>query len=192
MAANVVVKELNGAGATPTTVTAIRFCTKDMYNPGLTYPIPIPAAGLAYSYWKTICLDLSDSFTKVNNVRFYSDAAIGWACGTGGGLFVCTKTTGDKGVPEADYDQATGTEGTTGDDMNDDTDGHTYYKAGSTNHADPVSVATLTSGSPMTVDSGDHEEAEMTKGVVLQGYVNDDATQGDQADETLTFKYDEI
>jgi hypothetical protein len=76
--------------------------------------------------------------------------------------------------------------------MNDDTDGHTYYKGGSTNHADPVSAATLTSGSPMVVDSADHTTAEVTKGVVLQVRVADDATQGDQADETLTFKYDEI
>jgi hypothetical protein len=192
MAATVVVKELNGAGPDATTVTAIRFCTKDMYNPALTYPIPIGVSGLVYSYWKTICLDLSGDFTKINNVRFYSDSAIGWACGTGGGLFICTKSTGDKGVPEADYAQATGTEGVTGDDMNDDTDGHPYYFAGTDDHADPVSIATLTSGSPMTVDSTDHEAAEMTKGVVLQVRVDDDATQGDQADETLTWKYDEI
>ena len=195
MAANVAVKEGNGASVTWNTVTAIRFCTKDMYNPVLTYPIPIPDAGLAYSYWKTICLDLSGSFSKINNVRFYSDSAIGWVCGTSGGLFVCTKTTGDKGVPAANYAQATGTEGSSGNDVDDASVGHTYYKSGSSNHAVPVSAATLTSGSPMVVDSGDHIQAEVTKGVVLQVRVDtsaNGATQGDQADETLVFKYDEI
>jgi hypothetical protein len=192
MAASVVVKELNGAGPTATTVTAIRFCTKDMYDPVLTYPIPIADSGLAYSYWKTICLDLSGTFTKINNIRFYSDATIGWACGTGGGLFICTKTTGDKGVPAADYDQADGEEAVSGHNMNHDDDGHTYYKVGSTNHADPINIQTITSGSPMVVDSTDHTTEEMTKGVVLQVIVDDDATQGDQADETLTWKYDEI
>jgi len=192
MAATVVVKELNGTGPTLTTVTAIRFCTKDMYNPALTYPIPIPDSGLAYSYWKTICLALSGSFTKINNIRFYSDSAIGWNCGTNGGLFVCTKTTGDKGVTEANYAQALGTEGESGYDVDDVTNGHGYYKTGTSNHASPVSAATLTSGSPLTVDTGDHVTAENTKGVVAQVIVADDATQGDQADETLVFKYDEI
>ena len=192
MAASVKVMEANGAGPTWTEVAAIRFCTKDMYNPVLTYPIPIADSGLVYSFWKTIALDLSGSFTKINNVRFYTDSAIGWACGTDGGLFICTKSAGDKGVPVADYDQADGEDGVSGHDMNDDDDGHTYYKAGSTNHADPVNSATLTSGSPMTVDSDDHVEAEKTKGIVLQVRVDDDATQGDQADKTLTFKYDEI
>lgn len=189
MAATVVVKEGNGAGPTWTTKTAVRFCTADSHEPGTDNPIPIPEADNAYSYWKSIALDLSGVFTKINNVRFYSDGTIGWNCGTGGGLFVGQRDAGDHGCPTASYDQATGTEGTTGHEMKDATNGHAYYKAQTAAIKD---VATCTSGSPITVDSGDHTSAEKTKHVVLQVKVATDATQGEQTDETLTFKYDEI
>lgn len=52
MTATVSVKECNGSGPTATTVTSVRYCTSDTYNPGTSYPIVKPAAGTNYSYWK--------------------------------------------------------------------------------------------------------------------------------------------
>ena len=189
MAATVVVQEGNGAGPDWTTKTSIRFCTADAHAPGTDNPIPIPESDFNYSYWKSICLALSGSFTKINNVRFYCDGAIGWNMGTEGELRVGVRDAGDNGCPDGSYDQATGTPGETGDDMEDGSDGHAYYKGETTKSA---SVADYSSGSPLEVDTTDHDEAERTKHVVLQVKVADDATQGEQTDETLTFKYDEI
>ena len=49
-----------------------------------------------------------------------------------------------------------------------------------------------TEASPALIDSTDHTAAEKTKAVVLQCQVANDAVQGEQTDETLSFKYDEI
>jgi hypothetical protein len=50
----------------------------------------------------------------------------------------------------------------------------------------------FTEASPATVDSTDHTTTGKCKAVVFQVKVASDATQGEQNDETLTFKYDEI
>jgi hypothetical protein len=140
------------------------------------------------------CTAFGDA-TLLNNHKFYSDGTVGWTLGTGGGLLVCIKSTGDCGVPVASYDQATGTQGTTGDYSYDETNGHAYYKTGTSNATAPVSVATYTSGSPMIVDAGDHTTAEAFKGIVLQAKVDtaaNGAVRGSQTAETLTFSYDEV
>lgn len=71
----------------------------------------------------------------------------------------------------------------------DETDGHDYYNTQTTPTAN---VANDTEASPATIDSTDHTNAEKTKAVILQCKVANDAVQGEQADETLSFKYDEI
>jgi hypothetical protein len=169
----------------------IRFHTADQYNPtDTTKPIPIPGSGFKYSYWVHVCLDLSGTFTKINNVRHYSDGAIGWTLGTGGELRRGARDTGDQGCPmDTEYDVATGVEGDSGDPIEDPTNGHGYYNTQTTPTAD---VANDTEASPAMIDSTDHTVAGKTKAVVLQVKVASDATQGDQPDETLTWKYDEI
>jgi hypothetical protein len=168
-----------------------RLQTKDQFAPADTsYPIPIPTSGFKYSYWIHVCLDLSGTFTKINNVRFYSDGAVGWNFGTGGELQRGNRDSGDHGCPmPSEYDVATGTEGDTGHSIEDGTNGHGYYNAQTTPTA---SVASDTEASPALIDSTDHTGAEKTKAVVLQCRVANDAVQGEQADETLSFKYDEI
>jgi hypothetical protein len=166
-------------------------------NPGTSNPIPIPAADFNFSFWMSLFLTITamNDATLLNNHKFYSDGTIGWTLGTGGALRVGNKTTGDNGLPGASYDQATGTVGTTGDDMDDVTDGHAYYKTGTSNFAAAASVAGYTSGSPLTVDSADHTGAEAFKGVVLQAKVDTAANgsvRGAQVAETLTFTYDEV
>lgn len=204
MVATVTVYEANaGSDGTPSTKnqvdgvgvndeTDVRFCTTDAYNPVATYPCIIPSADQNYSYWKHLYLNIATGtgFTTINNIRFYTDGAIGWTCGTGGGLYVGLRDAGDNGCPmDTEYDVATGTEGTTGDWMDHTTNGHGYYKD---QLAIPVLASTYTSGSTLVVDSSDYSVADESDAVVLQVQLETDATQGTQADETLTFLYDEI
>lgn len=189
--ATLAVKQYTGATPDKNTVTTPRMSTSDSHNPGSDNPIPIPAADFYYSFWMSLALSITamNDATTLNNHKFYSDGTIGWTLGTAGELRIGARDTGDYGCPEGSYDQATGTTGTTGDDMEDGSDGHTYYKS-QTNKTDPVGG--FTSGSPATIDTGDHTVAEDFKHVVLQAKVDDDATRGAQTAETLTFQYDEV
>jgi hypothetical protein len=76
--------------------------------------------------------------------------------------------------------------------MSDTTNGHTYYKVGSSNYAAPVDADTYVSGSTLLVDSTAYTTTGTSKCVVTQVKIATDATQGDKAAETLTFRYDEI
>ena len=172
--------------------TSTRLQTKDQFSPSDTsYPIPIPTAGFNYSMWIHVYLKITGgSFTKINNIKFWCDGTIGWTFGTGGELRVGNRDAGDIGCPmDAEYDVATGTEGTTGHTIEDGTDGHDYYNAQTTKTVD---IETWHSGNKATVDSTDHSSAEKCKAVVLQVKVDTDATQGEQTDEELYFSYDEI
>ena len=176
MAATITVVEATGSTPDWDTITNCRFNTSDEHEPVLTYPIPIPAAGFNYSYWKSVAMNIADIGTQVGNIRHYSDGAIGWALGSAG---VCNR--GNVGLADGSYDQSTGTPGTTGDVMTD--------------HAGIASVADIasdTSGSPFTVDDADHTSNERTKHIVMQVKVDTDATRGAQAAETFTWMYDEI
>jgi hypothetical protein len=189
--ATVDVRQLTGAGPTATAVTTPRLSTSDSAAPGTANPIPILADGLSYSYWMSLQLTITamNDATLLNNHKFYSDGTIGWALGTGGKFVIGLRDSGDNGCPAASYDQATGTEGETGDDMEDDDDGHAYYKS-----QDPETglVSAYSSAAKLTVDSGDHEEAEAFKHVVVQLVCDDDATRGALSAETLTFEWDEV
>jgi len=190
--ANVVIQEVNGAAGSQvyTTLTSARYCTDDDATPGLSNPIPVPASGsFNFSFWKSHCLDISGTFTQVNNIRWYTDGTINWTLGTSGRVYVGTKDTGDNGCPIANYAQATGTVGTTGHDIWDAANGHPYYKDETTKYTEAVSY---TSASPLTVDTTNYTTASKSKIVVTQVSVDDDATQGAQPAEVYTFRYDEI
>jgi hypothetical protein len=193
MVATVKVQQITGPSGSKTYSdidTSTRLQTKDQFDPADTsFPVPIPGSGFKYSYWASICLDLAGDFTKINNVKFWTDGSIGWTFGTGGELRIGNRDSGDIGCPDASYEQAAGVEGDTGYTIEDATNGHDYYKGQST---PTKNVEDWTSGGKATVDSGDHESAEKTKHIVLQVKVDADATQGEQSDETLTLSYDEI
>jgi len=129
MAAIVSIQELNGTGPTYTDVTSIRFCNADNYNPGLDYPCVVPKSGFSYSFWKSLVLDISGTFTRVNNVRLYSDGAIGWTLGTGGALRLAVHPNGDMGVDT--YQQSAGNIDS-GNAIEDPTNGHQGYIAAGT------------------------------------------------------------
>jgi hypothetical protein len=189
--ADLAVQQWHGATPTKSTVTTPRLSTSDTNDPGTSNPIPIPSADFNYSYWMTLHLTITNmqDATLLNNHLFYSDGAIGWTLGTDGELRVGVRDAGDNGVPGASYDQATGDEGVSGDDMADASDGHAYYKSQTTKTAD---VGDYTDGTELEVDTSDHTEAEEFKGVVIQAKVDDDATRGAMSAETLTFVYDEV
>jgi len=183
----------DGASGNENEITAsTRLQTKDQFAPtDTTYPIPIPTSGYKYSFWVHVYLKITGgTFTKINNVRFYSDGSIGWTFGTNGELRRGNRDSGDKGCPmDTEYDVATGTDGDTGDSIEDGANGHGYYN---TQTVKTANVANDTEGSPATIDSTDHTGTGKCKAVVVQVRVATNATQGEQTDETLTMKYDEI
>jgi len=197
LVATVIVEQASGGsdgtpGSEDEIETSTRLQTKDQFAiTDTSYPIPIPESDFNYSYWIHVYLNITGApSVKINNVRFYSDGAIGWNFGTDGELRRGNRDAGDKGAPmDTEYDVATGTEGITGHEIGDVTNGHDYYNAQTTKTAD---VASDTEGSPATIDSTDHTTTGKCKAVVLQVKVDADAVQGEQIDETLTFKYDEI
>lgn len=193
MVATVEVEYWNGgSNGSPNKTTASTFRMRTDDNPATidsTNPLVVPDSGLNYSFWVHIALSISGTYTEVSNIRFYSDGAIGWTLGTDGVLNRGNRDSGDNGVLEADYVVATGTVGTTGDALDDGTNGHSFYNGQTT----PVSdVANDTSSSPALIDSNTYTTDSSTKAVVLQAVVDADATQGAQGSETFTFLYDEI
>lgn len=185
-----------GAGPTYSTIAAARLLTDDLSSStDTTYPIPIPADdtdgwggdSINYSYWKHFALELEgDGWSQINNVRMYSDGAIGWNYGDGGSLFVGGSVDADQGCPLGSYDQATGTQSVTGDPMFDATSGHSFY-----NIRTQYALSGWTSGSPGTIDSSDYTTSpDTTNFAVLQVAVSDNATYGTQTPETVTWMYD--
>lgn len=165
MAATVSIKEVNGAVATPTTVTAIRFCTDDVFNAGSSNPLVVPSSGNNYSFVKTLYLNADTApSTSINNVKFFSDGAVDWT-----GMTVQAKTA-------AAYTQATGTVGATAPEM---TDG--------------VSLSTYTAAAPLAVaGSIGAATGKISDYVLLQAVVSPSAVAGAVAAETFSFRYDEI
>lgn len=166
MAATVSVKQSTGSGPTNTTITNLRFNTDDTANPGTTNPLVKPAAGINRSFWKTVYLnaDTSPSGT-INNVKIYCDGSIDWAG--------CTLYLGDT----ASYAQATGTDGTTGDDSSVAT----------------ADIERYTSGAPKAVTGSisNPSTGKITDYIVMQVDLTTSAVAGTLAAETITWQYDE-
>jgi len=191
MTATVVVKELNGAGPTATTITQGRYCTKDAYDPGSDDPCVVPAADFSWSYWKSTEIAWSGTYTQISNIRWFTsgNVASNWALGTGGKLMVGIRDAGDNGCPRVSYEQAAGDQGVTGYDIDDAVNGHDYYKDQT---APPADADGYTSAAPLTVDTAVYTVDGYSDHVVTQLKIASDATQGDKPNETLTWRYDEI
>ena len=163
----------------------LRFKTNDDATIDLVDPIPIPAAGTKYSYWKQIYLyATSGPATQVDNVKFYTD---GGGFGAGVAVKAGDETPTNNSGSEAGYEVATGTPGDTGDEMvaahaglSGSTDAFTY------DSGSPLDVS-ISEGSSI-IDATD----EMTDYVILQMEVTSGASPGTLSSETFTFRYDEI
>ncbi len=169
MSATISIKEVNGASTgTPTTVTAVRFCTDDLVNPTTTSPLVKPSAGSNYSYKKSTYLnaDTTPSGT-INNVKWFTDGTIGW-----------TGVTIQAGTAAA-YAQATGTPNTTGTQM--------------TAQGSQADASTFTTGSPLAVTGtlSNPSTGKISDHVVFQAVLSTSAVAGTLASETITWRYDE-
>ena len=180
-----------GVGPTKAAASSPRMHTSDIVTADNTYPIPIPAAGFNFSYWMNLALTITNiqDATVLNNHQVYMDGACGWALGTSGELNIGQRDAGDNGCPDASYEQATGTEGTTGYDLADDTNGHDYYKDQAPEEA---ALDSFTSVATCEVDTQDLVAAGSFDHIVIQAKCDTDAVRGAQASEVVTFQYDEI
>jgi len=164
----------------------LRFKTNDNTTIDSVDPVPIPSSGTNYSYWKQIYLYCDTApDTQVDNVKFYTD---GGGFGTGITLNVGDEFPTHTNASNAGYEVATGTSGTTGNEV-------------TANHALVTGVTdafTFTSSSPLSGPTISEDSSvinaigETTNYLVLQLAVISTATPGNKTDETLTFQYDEI
>ena len=194
MTATVEIREANGVAAamTFTALTSARYSTSDSATPGTNNPIPIPTSNFNYSYWKHQGLYMHGAFTQIDNIRWYTDGDIGWNYGTSGALYVGLCSGTDKGVwtsnniaPLTQYMQASGTVGTTGTSIT--------ASGGHGQASGWAKASDYTVGSPLQVDSTTHTTSgDISKLLVTQVAIDDDATQGTQTAETVTMRYDEI
>lgn len=173
-------------GSEPTITTAYLRTDDNPDTSDLTNPLVKPTAGNYYSFWMHLCLDFSDTFTQINNIRHYCDGTIGFPLGTGGEVRRGNRDSGDEGCPKANYDVATGTEGTTGDELGAT---HAYYSGQTTKTTNLQSDVV---GSPATIDSTNITTPGQSKAIVLQAKLATDCTGGAFTAETMTWLYDEI
>jgi len=184
-----VMLDTGGSAGSPATETNtdglgppnVRFKQADDPNIDSNNPIPIPTdSSTNYSYWKQVYLQCGTApDTQVDNVRFFTD---GTGFGTGittniGSPFPEKSSTSDLG-----YDPATSA-------------------VAITNHANVNSasdVFTYTSGTLLdgpTISETDNTitaSGNTTDYMVLGMNVTSGASPGNLADETFTFRYDEI
>jgi hypothetical protein len=148
-------------------------------------PIPKPASGLNYSFWKQIYLKCSVAPSSLcNNFRWYTD---GGGFGTGIALKAGTQFPVKTSVSDAGYEVATGTIGESGNEM-------VAAHAGLTGSLDAFGY---TSAAPHTVTCGEASSqidapGETTNYLCLQAEVGPTAGAGTPSSETVTWKWDEI
>lgn len=178
----------NASNNTPTYAVNLRFKTADDGNIDTNNPIPIPASGTNYSFWKHVYLKcVGGSFTQINNVKFYTG---GTGFGTGIATYVGDQMPTKNSASSSGYEVATGTVGTSGEEVvahhggiTSKTDAFTFVD---TNQATMKSVSISESGSVINASG------ETTNYLVFQMDVGTTATAGDKDNKTWTFQYDEI
>jgi hypothetical protein len=179
MPATVQIVRLTGAGPSATDITGIntRANAEDAHTTaGTSNPIQIPTSGTNYSYWVTTRLNCTVTPSSlINNIKWYTDGANGFGTGV-----TCKVNTASS------YVQATGTPGTSGTQL---TTGNHAGLAGT-----PVNAFTYTSGSPLSVTGSlsNPSTGQFGDRVVYQIEVDNTASPGATAQETFTWKYDEI
>ena len=195
MAATVVVKELNsGSDGAPGTYTTVSSTVTSWFRVsderGSSAPsnkIPIPSSGINYSYWKHYCAEIEangDSNT-LDNWKFYytqdSDWEAGGKVGTSGGLKAGYHTSNSTYgfTHPTDYRVALG---------QDDSNG--WGGQVITTHSE-VSTAQNMPTSATAFDSASFTSTGSTNMIILQVYVDTDATLGTIGAATAHIQYDE-
>jgi len=181
MAATVQIRRWTGAVGSPTQtdITSIntRANAEDAHSTaGTTNPVSIPSSGTNYSYWVATKLFVSSAPSGIiDNIRWHTDGVANF--GTGVDANVGTATS---------YKQATGTAGTSGDELNT-----TNYTTLSSNPVDafdtyPNATSALAVSGSISATTGDVGDF-----VVYQITVDNTANPGSTNSETFTWLYDE-
>lgn len=163
----------------------VRFKTADNNTIDSNAKLVKPSAGNNYSYWKSIYLKCTVApSVQIDNIKIYTD---GTGYGTGITTNVGDETPVKNSGASSGYVVATGTEGTSGDELvanNSEisavTDFFTYTDAA----AKDVSI----SESGNVIDDVD----ETSNYVILQIKLDNTVTSGQKSVETITFQYDEV
>lgn len=163
------------SGAVDITSINTRLNAEDAHTTaGTTNTILKPTSGTNRSYWCVTRLYYNGAGTgTINNIKWFTDGAN--SLGTGRGLVVNTAT---------GYVQATGTEGTTGTELN------------TTNYATlagaPTNAFDYTTSSPLAVSGSVTDPSSEYFGdyVVMQATVADTASAGVSTAETISCRYD--
>lgn len=159
----------------------IRFKRADNATIDNINPCTIPPSGTSYSRWKQIYLrcDVAPS-TQVDNIRIYTDGA---GFGTGITVMVGQQFPTKNSGSSAGYEVA---------DVDDE-----EMVVGHTGITTSVDFFTKTEASPLSVTISEvggiiNAIGETCNYVVLQMNIINTASPGDLANETFSFKYDEI
>lgn len=181
MAATIQVTRFTGAGPSETNITSInsRSSTSDNhYTTETTNSIPIPTAGTNRSFWVVTGLKAVTSPTgTIDNLKWYTDGNNG--SGTGITVEVGTSSS---------YVQATGTVGTSGDQLTS-----TNYTGLAPTTPPTDNAFTYTSSAPLSVTGSITNPSTGNFGnyVIFQYSVGTTASSGTSGQETYTWQYDE-
>lgn len=181
--------QITGDAGSPvfTEQSAIRFCADDLPTPGLEKPAKVPPVGVEEydSYWITICLYYSGSFSLITNMRMWSQGNIKtlWFS-TDKGRMVTGRlddSSGGHGFLVSSYQRSTGTSGLTGHKIKDGSNGHLVYKGQTLSVVD---VDTLTESAPLVIDTRNITAEGYSKAFLLQteqypGAIHDEMTPVD-------------
>lgn len=154
-------KEYNGAGSTESTPTHLNFVSIDAANADASTN-PITAGGHSYEKW--IKADFSDSFTSIDNIKFWKSA----------GAYVTGETIDWKGDGQTSYSTPTDSESTIA---------VTAVPTSEPGEAN-VSIGGATSGQLTAAGKTDF--------IVLQKHVSTAADPGQTNTLTFTISYDEV
>lgn len=181
MAATVKIIRWTGTSGSATSTaidgTTNRAATADNAAPGTGSPIPVPtSSGTNYSYWVVTRLSATAAATTaINNIKWYTDGSNGM--GTGVSLNVATATA---------YIQATGTPGTTGNQLTSANYTSALSPSVAENAFGKTSAAPISVAGSIGSTTGDFGDF-----VVYQVAVISTAGPGVTTAETITWQYDE-
>jgi len=196
--ATVLLKRVTGISGSPTLteittgVAAGPFTLNgaDVTFDGVAHPVQVPTAGTNYSYWASLCAVCSVApVAGINNLAVYSDGSD--SMGTGIGANAST-VAGTNGSITANYTQATGVVGVSGNEMG------SGYGHGITT---PVNLFAFTVSAPLSLPgsftTGTDTAANSAAGrfadwCVLQLTVGTTGVTGVTPSETLTLVWDEF
>lgn len=178
MVATVLVNENNGAGETKTQKDGgtSRYKNADDANVDTNNPLVVPTTNTEYSMEKSHRMRIGGTGpdTEITNLEFFMDGAKGWQAG----VKLWARAIGTSYVQP-------GTPTETNDPPQLPVNGT------------PVAATdafTYTSGSPLSLGAGPYSTINTDMGDYLQSCMEVEigATQGTQAGETATFRYDEL